>query len=186
MKIETKVLWRVLAGLVIAMPLASYAETETTQLDVEMGIAEAITFSCDTTLSFGVTRIPLGGDSAGEITIDPDTGDITSIESADFTLDDQRSQRGVCNLSGSVAADDTEVKITFPGSGANEMSGDTVLNLDAGNLENPEVTLTSSDETTQSGEAKVFIGGTLKLKEGELKKNNYGGYSITVDVKVEI
>lgn len=183
MKIETKVLWRVLAGPLIAMPLASYAETESTQLDVEMSVAEAITFSCDTPLSFGVTRIPLKGDSAGKITLDSE-GNLSSVESDDFSLDDG-AHVGECQLSGSVAKDGTSIDVTLPRS--REMAGDAVLNLSPGKLRNPEVYPEASTETVDAnGEATIKIHGTLQLKEGELDKNDYGGYSVTIDVQVEI
>lgn len=170
-------------GIFTAPPIG-YAETGTAQLDVEMGIAEAITFSCDTELSFGVTRIPLKGDSAGEITLAPD-GELSSTGSDDFSLDDG-AQVGECQLSGSVATENTEIIVSFPG-GSAEMSGDTVLNLNAGGLSNPEVTLEASSETVDSnGEATIKIGGTLQLKEGELNNNDYGGYSVTMDVKIDI
>lgn len=187
MKSRSAMLRCVFVGSFMVVPLATQAETETTQLDVEMGIAEAITFSCDTHLSFGVTRIPLKGDSAGEITIAAtESLDISSDGSDDFILDDKRAQPGECELSGSVAETGTEITVSFP-DGSAEMSGDPVLNLEAGGLANPEITLSSSSEQVdEDGAATIYIGGTLQLKEGELDSGDYGGYSVTMDVEVDI
>lgn len=180
-----KKIWAGLLGVIYLQAGHLHAETDTTQIDVQMGIAEAITFSCDTNLSFGVTRIPLKGDSAGEITLGTD-GVLSSTSSDDFSLDDDGAQVGECQLSGSVAEEGTDITISFP-DGSAEMSGDTVLNLSPGGLSNPEVTLVSSSEKVDAnGEALIKIGGTLQLKEGELDNSDYGGYSVTMDVQIDI
>lgn len=191
-------LWRLLAGSLIAMPLTSYSqtETETAPLEVEMGIGNSITFECNTKLSFGVTRIALTDDANGDITLDPTVSNPSLDQGSDFdhdiVLDDDQAQLGECTLSGSDAGDSTPITVKFPDNGNdNTLSGAAVLGLGepTGGTGNdaPSVTLTASTETVDTnGGATIKIGGTLAINENSLSSGALGGYQGTMDVKVEI
>lgn len=198
MKRKTGMLWRLLAGSLIAMPLTSYSqtETETDQLEVEMGIGNSITFECNKKLSFGVTRIALGDDANGDITLDPTSSNPSLHPGSDFdddiVLDDDQAQLGECTLSGSAADADTSITVKFPDNAVNNtLSGAAVLGLGTpnGGTDNdaPSVTLDASTETVDAnGGATIKIGGTLTINENSLSSGALGGYQGTMDVKVEI
>ena len=162
------------------------AEEATGTLTINAGLSEAMTVTCGTALSFGITRVTgtvpsmtLVMDTAGAITGDP------------INVNPGSGTAGVCTLSGSLANDGTTVTVTYgdtpqAGSSASETlsaEGEAFSELAAA-TEGSELTVntfTESATAISGGGSTIDIGASLVIPAGA----SLGGYQGTIEVTVD-
>jgi len=185
-------------GIAVALGLSqtALADTASDDLEITAGLTEALTLSCETALSFGITRLETGNrGGTTTLTVDPDGGDIT-LGGDDTNVSAGTGQAGTCTIAGSSATDGATVTVTIGGSSLE--SADVSLVADANafsGLGPPGTLLNDLDVSTfatnpgsvvidSNGGATFNIGGTLTIP-AEVTGDNLGGYSNEVTVEVD-
>ena len=163
------------------------AASDDDNLEITAGISAAMTVTCGSALSFGITRVQLdnrGGDNT--IVVDPSTGVATSA--GDGTVTAGTGAAGECSVSGSQASENTTVGVTF--AAAEDLTAETALELSAASTAisglsvGSFVTTTGTDLQLTSGATSFGIGGTLTIPNNVVS-GNLGGYISTVVVTVD-
>ena len=167
------------------------AETATTELQVNAGLAEALTLSCDTAMSFGITRLGnLDRSAVTTLTLDPSNNNLTvTNDDGNVGVTAGEGQAGECIIAGSAAANTTSVTVSF--STPDDLAGNTSAfgNLTApasgSDISGMAVSITSVTGVTigETGGASFNIGGVLTIP-ATATPQNMGGYSTTTEVTV--
>ena len=198
MKLRMKTLTRAILATSLVAGLGfsqtALAESTSTDLDVNAGLAEALTLNCNTALSFGITRLEtLARGSATTLEV-PAAGGIATAAGDTEGVTASGGEAGACSIAGSLAGNNTEVTVTIAGETDGTGSVDLISN---GTAFGPTTALTGvnalkvSTFTTnpspvviaEDGSASFGIGGTLTIPATVISAN-LGGYSATVTVEV--
>lgn len=172
------------------------AETVTSTIDAKAGLAPAIELSC-TPVSFGVWRVPVRSTS-GTTTITLNAAADTVVASGNTTRVAQSAvgawihSKGVCTLSGSLAADTTAANVSISENTAMAFSaadatatGYTSLNA-ATTAAALVATLTVPVTSVITSGATTFnVGGVLTIPQN-IVVGNYGGYKTTTPATVSV
>ena len=197
MKLKKHALTRAIlaTGLVAGLGLSQTAMAETAEGDlvITAGLQEAMTVVCTQPLSFGITRVATGergGGGVTTVTVSPNTGAGTrGGETEDVTLG--TTGRGLCEVSGSQAGNDTVITVSFNPNTTNlgGQGGAEGLNAPETALGNLAVasfgTSTAvGDLVLQDGATTFGVGGMLTIPN-DLSPANLGGYGATIQVVVD-
>lgn len=173
------------------------AETASSDLNVNAGLKEALSLTCGTALSFGITILnvtDLTSDQTATVATDGTLSGSGGDGTAGLVGSEGTVSAGQCTMSGSKASDTSAVTVKYDGETGGEsgasmtLTGENAaLGLDGAGGSN---TLTV-DSFTQSissfdtdGEATIDIGASLTTPS-TLDANSLGGYSGTVTVEVD-
>lgn len=186
-------------GVAVSLGLSqtALADTATDELEITAGLTEALTLSCDTALSFGITRLgdlDRGGSNETTITVAAADGSI-SVGGTDTGVTAGSGQAGECNISGSSAAQNADVMVQIGGedvgNASTTLNGDNdafsglgeptpALSLGVAGFELDPVT----PQIDGNGAATFNIGATLTIP-GTVIEANLGGYSNEVTISVD-
>ena len=197
MKLKKHALTRAIlaTGLVAGLGLSQTAMAEAAEGDlvITAGLQEAMTVVCTQPLSFGITRVATG-ERGGSTTVtvnpnNPNTGAGTLGGQTD-DVTPGTTQRGVCEVSGSQADDNTLITVSFNPDTTNLGGQDGAEGLDEpetalGNLAVASFTTSRAkgDLELQDGATTFGVGGTLTIPN-DLITDNLGGYGATIEVVV--
>lgn len=203
MKHRTTILHRALlaTGIAVGMGLSqtALAETASDDLEITAGLIEALTLSCDTALSFGITRLTLEG-RTGSTTITVAASDgATTLSGYTSGVTAGTGVAGVCTISGSAADENDPVTVKIGGTEADLIATGVSVDLEGNasafdDLAAPDPALTGLAVTElglngpvtidNSGGATFQIGGDLTIPQ-TVVTGNLGGYSTTITVEVD-
>ena len=173
------------AGLGFSQTALAASDQDT--LEITAGISAAITVTCGSALSFGITRVQLDNRGGNDtITVDPSDGAITSDGSGNVTTG--TGAAGECSVSGSQASDNTKVGVNF--ATAEDLKAAPTLDLSGASTAISDLsvgsfkTTTGTDLDLTKGATSFGIGGTLAIPDNVVA-DNLGGYTSTVVVTVD-
>lgn len=182
-------------GLSFGLSQTALADTASDDLQINAGLIQALTLSCDTALSFGITRLDTLDRSPAitKITLDP-TDDTLSISAGSSTgVSTGTGQAGVCTVTGSAQSDSSLVTVNV--GGEQQAPGDASVDLEADGdaftiLDPPTEALSLTVDNFQlddvfvrltDGEVTFKLGADLTIP-AVVAENNLGGYSNTISV----
>ena len=162
------------------------AESADGTLTINAGLSEALTVTCGTALSFGITRVTGDVLTTGTTLVMDTEGVITDKPDG---VNPGSSTAGECTLSGSLADDDSPVAVTYgdtpvAGSSASAtLSGnvDAFAELGAGTGTLTVNSFTQSATAISGGGSTITIGASLVIPENA----SLGGYQGTILVTVD-
>ena len=171
-------------ALAIGVASTANAEEASSDLEIRAGITEALVLRCETSLSFGITRVDLENHDANAfVQVDPD-GSVTSQGSS---LSTGNGTNGVCTMSGSQAANEDSITVEFEGPSTQLEGKSNAFN----GLDEPEKDIdllvdefsVKGKTVDENGSATINIGALLTIPK--LDANAMGGYSGTIEVTVD-
>jgi hypothetical protein len=197
MQFKKQMLTRAILATGVAVGLglsqSAIAESADGTLNITAGLSEAMTVTCNSALSFGVTRVTTGDrDDATILTVDADntTGspNTTSGTLTDVTFG--LVSPGSCTVSGSQADDTTVITVSFEPTvielaGLQGAEGLDIPGTDISGLNVDSFTTTSGATLELTDGGTIFgIGGRLTIPNN-LVAGNLGGYGAQVTVTVD-
>lgn len=178
-------------GLVAGLGLSQMALAEPAQddLTINAGLAAAMSVSCGTPLSFGLTRVKTGNSTSNTVNVNAQSDAASKGTNGNVITNVGTGTAGECTISGSAASVDATVTVTIAG----QTNGTGTVSLAGASTDGPSTaaTLTVSNFITfpsqveiTAGDTTFKIGGTLTIPGG-LVDDNLGNYTNTVTVEVD-
>lgn len=194
MHLFNKLIFKFILIAVISLAVIKYAAAEDTsgQLDITVGINEAMSVICDIDLDFGLITVRSGNrGGASSVALNRSNNDLNISGNAQ-NVSTTTGTAGECTLYGSGASDGSTITVTFDDADISLGKNDASSNAPTSALQGLSVgsfTVTSEPDLTQDdnglndGSAPFNIGGTLTIPD-EVPRDAIGDHIGTVTITV--